>query len=226
MKYISPELNQFERKDYSQFGEDGVIERIASDLEIDKGTFFEFGVRPADGITFTDELEGNFVGLRKKGWSGVFLDGFKMPLHCGVRHEFVTALNINQLYRKHCVAHDLDFLSIDVDGQDFWIWLALNYQPKVVVNEYNGGLGGSVSLTTQFDPSYIWDGSIYQGASYIAMNKLAKSKGYTTVYANGVNMISIRDDLVANKADFDAQLIFTPFLPHAPDVQNRPWVEV
>ena len=225
MPYITPRLKRFERKETSQFEEDGVIERIALDLGIERGTYFEFGIGPADGTPYDMGLEGNFVALKKRGWTGVFLDGNEYP-GLEVRREFVTALNINQLYRKHALPDDLDFMSIDVDGQEFWIWMALIPRPKVVVIEYNGGLGPDRSVTMQFDVASAWDGTVYHGASLRALDKLAAAKNYVLAYSNGVNAIFIRDDLVSNRDDFSFGDIFVAYPPHAPDEKNRPWVSI
>ena len=227
MPYITPNLQHFERKQFSQFGEDGVIERIALDLGLTTGTFFEFGIGPSDGVSYDQPLEGNFVELRSKGWKGVFLDGSpNLPINVGVRQEFITALNINFLYTKHGLPDDLDFMSIDVDGQEFWIWMALQPRPKVIVIEYNGGLSKEQSITTQFDVNHHWDGSIYQGASLLALDKLAKCKDYVLVWANGVNGIFIRKDLVSNADMFAYDSIWRPYTPHMPDKENRAWIEV
>ena len=90
MPYVTPNLKSFERKEFSQFGEDGITEKILADLEIPNGTFFEFGIGPADGVSFdTMPLEGNFVLLRQNGWKGVFLDGAPhLSSKVGVRKEW------------------------------------------------------------------------------------------------------------------------------------------
>jgi len=225
-RLITPNLAEYERKEFSQFGEDGVIERVAAELGIESGMFFEFEISPWDSVTFADGLEGNFVAFRKKGWRGVFLDGMRMPPEMGVECEFVTAMNVNQLYRKHRIPIDLDFMSVDVDGQEFWIWLALEARPKVIISEFNGGLGPEISATTQFNTTSMWDGTVYHGASYQAMVKLGHSKGYTLVWCNGVNLMFVRDDLIANKTDFDSEKLFVGYVPHKPDHLGRTWVEI
>ena len=92
MPFITPNLEAYERKQFSQFGEDGVISRLASDLGIVQGTFFESGIGPADSVSFDQPLV--FVALREQGWKGVFLDGAAhVPDQIGIRREFITALN-------------------------------------------------------------------------------------------------------------------------------------
>src|SRR4029077_18893725 len=166
------------------------------------------------------------VLLRKRGWSGVFLDAETYPPEAGVCREFVTALNVNTIYKKHGLPDDLDFMSIDVDGQEFWIWMALVYRPKVVLSEFNGSFGTDVSVTIQFDINHRWDGTVYHGASLAALDKLAAAKGYQLVWSNGVNAAFVRDDFVSNQSDFKLESIYRNYPPHAPDTHNRPWVTI
>ena len=232
MPYITPDLTRFERKDTSQFGEDGVFERLAADLGIEHGTFFEFGIGPKDSVP-TARFEANFLALHKRGWTGVFLDGSDYggdgkaeAERLDVRREFITAFNINHLYRKHGLPDDLDFMSIDVDGQDFWIWMALDFRPKVICCEYNGGLEKEESKVIQFKLDHRWDYTIYQGCTLKALDKLAKAKSYTLVYANGVNGIFVRNDLVSNKEDFGFDRRYRGYHKLGPDLRNQPWVEI
>jgi hypothetical protein len=226
MAYIEPNLKLFEKKVYSQFGEDGVIEKLSKDLGIETGTYFEFGIGPNHKQTIADGLEGNFVLLRERGWKGVFLDGKTLPPEVGVRQEFITALNINELYKKHNVPDDLDFMSIDVDGQELWIWMALQYRPKVMIIEYNVGQGSEVSVSIQFNVNHKWDGTRYHGASIVAMNKIAKAKFYTLVYTNIGNAFYVRDDLVSNKSDFVFERLISTGGSHREDKLERAWVEI
>lgn len=222
--YITSDLIPCERKVSSQFGEDGILEQIASDLGIQRGTYFEFGISPGSFEATT--LEGNFVEFQKRGWKGVFLDGAGHLAQYGVRQEFITPLNINRLYQKHGVPPDLDFMSIDIDGQEFWVWMNLQFRPKVMIIEINGGLGPDLSQTIMFDPQFLFDGSTYYGCSYQALSKLAQSKGYTPVWCNGVNVACIRDDLISNRDDFVGKNFHRPYTAYAPDALNRPWVMI
>lgn len=227
LPYITPNLKIFEKKIHSQFNEDGVILHLAECLGIARGTFFEFGIGPAAGTSIADGLEGNLVTLRERGYTGVFLDGNDYPYEAGVRCEFITALNINVLYQKHGLPDDLDFMSIDVDGQDFWIWMALDYRPKVIIIEYNGSHGIDDSMSVGFDLEFRWDWTNYQGASLMAMNKLATSKSYKLVYSNGVNAIFLRNDLLSNPDDFPyAQVAMGLHPMHGEDLKFRAWTKI
>lgn len=224
---VTTALHEYEAKVTSQFGEDGVIAQILEDLGIQNGTFFEFGIGPEWQHTFEEVgLEGNCVQLQKKGWKGVFVDGGPLPIEAGVERGFITAFNINSVWDRYLLPNDLDVLSIDVDGQEFWIWLALAKRPKIVVIEYNGAIPPDESRTIGFDLNHVWDGTLYHGASLRALYRLGLAKGYVLVWANGVNGIFVRDDLVANPEDFSFDAIYRSWPAHAPDQLNRTWVEV
>ena len=117
-------------------------------------------------------------------------------------------------------------MSIDVDGQDFWVWMAFDYKPKVIIIECNGGFGPGISKTMQFNPSHNWDGTEYEGATFLAMCKLGIDKGYTCVAFNGTNAFFVRDDLVSNKEDFHVDKLFCWGVTHLADPQKRPWVQI
>lgn len=186
-------LSSFEAKWFSQNGEDGIL--LALFRRIGTGPRFvvEFGVE--------DGRECNTRYLReRRGWKGLLMDPApnNPPF---IQKELVTAENINALFEKYAVPADLDLLSIDVDGNDYWIWKALEprYRPRVVVMEYNAKVPMTESKTIAYDPAFRWDGSDYFGASLLALTRLAQSKGYTLVgcESRGANAFFVRNDLVS-----------------------------
>lgn len=122
--------------------------------------------------------------------------------------ERISPLNINRLFEKYGVPLEFDLLSIDLDGQDFWVWALLDYFPRVVIIEYNPALVIDQSVSIPFDVSHQWDGTQYYGASLLALNKLGISKGYTLLYANAVNAFFVRNDQIANPEDFKYEDIY------------------
>lgn len=116
--------------------------------------------------------------------------------------EFVTAANICSLFEKYLVPREFDLLSIDVDGNDYWIWRAIEgYSARVVVIEYNSSISPDESKTIPYDPEFRWDGTNYFGASLLALTKLGRVKGYTLVGCDsrGVNAFFLRDDTVGDR---------------------------
>ena len=130
----------------------------------------------------------------------------------GSNREFVTAENINELLANYEVPEDFDLFSLDIDGNDYWVWEALKYQPSVVVIEYNAAIAMSESKTIPDDPAFSWSAhgrTSYYGASLLALKRLGERKGYVLVYANGVNVFFVRSSLVPNRAAFVYERIYS-----------------
>jgi hypothetical protein len=225
--YTLRSLKSSGRHVYAKTDEDGTIEAIFQDIPPKSLFFVEFGIGPRRGDPqYIHGLEGNCVLLREQGWNGIFIDGGEHPAHLGVHREFITALNVNSLFRKYGVPDDVDLVSIDVDGQDFWIWLALEYRPRLLLIEYNSGFQLSDSVTVPFDQSFRWDGTKYHGASLAALVKLGTDKGYKLVHTNGANAFFVRTDLLSNTTEFIDERLFIFVDRHRPDGLQRPWVKI
>jgi hypothetical protein len=226
-RHRMPGLAPFEKKISSQFGEDGIIEAIFNAIPPRSRYFVEFGIGPnsQDG-DYKNGLEGNCVELRRQGWRGLFMDSGKHPEFTEIKTEFITSDNINSLLDKHHVPDDVDVISIDVDGQDWWIWERITHQPILFILEYNGHKLQKESVTVPLNPAFKWDGTDYYGASLLALNNLAIKKNYTLVFANGVNAFFVRSDLLANRRDFKFDCLFRPAANHPRDPQRRTFVQV
>ena len=179
-------LNIYERKVYSQHGEDGIINEIFKRIGTKNKFFFEFGA----GTKF----ENNSLYLLINGWSGVWVDGdeknykflinnFKNKIiekKLKVSKDIITSKNINEITTKLEIPNDLDFLSIDVDGNDYYIWKSCNLKPKVLCIEYNASfLADSDFLDCE--RREFWTGGNYFGASIKKITELCNQKGYTLV---------------------------------------------
>jgi hypothetical protein len=214
-------------KTHSQNNEDGILTYMISRLPEVRRYFVEFGVGPPWRTSIEAAgLEANCRLLREQGWDGLFMDANDYPPQYGVEKEFITALNINELMAKYRVPADLDIMSIDVDGQDFWIWMNLQLRPKIVVIEQNPTLERERSIVIPFDTRYRWDGTTWFGASLKALDKLGASKGYVLVYTTSANAIFVRGDLIANPEDFVFDELYAKHEMHVRDWLNRPWVTV
>ena len=189
------DLFDFESRTFSQNGEDGVIEAIFEFVGVINKYYVEFGVESG--------VECNTRLLREKlGWNGLLMDGNSENSVINLRKEFITAENINDLFRKHNVPAEFDLLSIDIDYNDFHVWNAISdyYQPRVVAIEHNASHLPSEDKVVVYGSSMMWDKTNYFGASIKAMYNLGRSKGYSLVYAEqrGVNLFFIRDDILEN----------------------------
>jgi hypothetical protein len=221
-------LKQFGSKINSQNDEDGIISAIFNDIPPRAKFFVEFGIGPNWlDKTYANGLEGNCVLLRHQGWGGVFMDGGVHPVECRIEKEFITALNINTLLRKYNTPEDVDIVSIDVDGQDFWIWMALDFRPTLLIIEMNPNfLSLNDSITVAWDPNFRWDVTKYYGASLGALVKLGYEKGYKLVYANGTNAFFIRSDMLSNPEDFPDESFVVFADQFNWDHMRRYWVSI
>jgi len=172
-------MKQFEKKVYSQNGEDGIIEEIFNRIGTTNKFFVEFGVQSGS--------ECNTRLLRKHGWTGVWMDSSYE--NTNVHKVFLTVENINETFAKFEVPKEFDLLSIDIDGNDFWMWQALKkYEPRVVVIEYNAQISPEKVLTIPYNPKFRQCSSPtrddFFGASLGAFIELGKRKGYEYLCVN------------------------------------------
>lgn len=188
---------------FSQNDEDGIIQEIFSRIGTRSKTFVELGCG--------NGLENNTAYLLLSGWSGVWIDSDKHQID-SARDQFewfiragrldiyealVDRLNVNSLVASS--ANDVDLLSIDIDGNDYWVWEALeSISPRVVAIEYNPTFRPPVAVVVPYSPTFVWNNTTYYGASLKALERLAGRKGYMLVGCNitGVNAFFVRKDLV------------------------------
>lgn len=201
-------LTRYGYKNFSQFDEDGVIDEMVRRVSAPGRTFVEFGVG--------NGLENNTMALLLQGWRGLWIEAsaesctqirseFREPLESGqltLLEAFITAENIDGLFRQAGVPLEPDVLSIDIDGNDYWIWKALgSYRPRIIVIEYNASLGRSTRLVQPYDPASRWDESAIFGASLGALEDLGATSGYALVGCSpaGVNAFFVRTDLMGDR---------------------------
>lgn len=217
------DLSKYEKKVYSEHGEDGVLEKIFDLIGTKSKFYVEFGVQ--------DGKECNTRYFREHhGFHGLMMDsGYDKP-EINFHKEIITAENINELLKKYKVPHEFDVLSIDIDSNDFYVWQALTFNPRVVVIEYNPNHSPTEDKVVVYDASRFWDGTSYFGASILAFFKLGQLKGYSLVYAErgACNLFFIRDDIL-DKVPYSFKNINNPQLLyqkgyHQPDHLNRPYV--
>jgi hypothetical protein len=200
---------QHEFQVFSQNGEDGIIQWLIREIPIPNPIFVEFGVE--------DYSESNtrFL-LQNNNWAGLVIDGspqnvelikrdqiywrFNLKVDCA----FIDRDNINSLLTRNGISGDIGLLSVDIDGNDYWVWEAINVvSPRIVVCEYNNTFGPEWRLTVPYDPGFIRSrahpSNLYYGASIGALGYLARQKGYQLVAANsaGNNVFFVRADLAA-----------------------------
>lgn len=216
------DIREAEFQVFSQFGEDGIIQFLVQRVTIENDVFIELGVE--------DYRESNtrFL-LVHDNWRGLIIDGgesmheFLRSTGLAWRHDidartaFVDSENINDLIGDAGIEGDIGLLSIDLDGNDYWVFEAIRVvTPRVVVAEYNSLFGADAAVTVPYDPSFVRDKKhwswLYWGASLAALTKLAVEKGYALVGGNraGNNAFFVRRDVLGEIPEISVTQAYSP----------------
>jgi hypothetical protein len=193
-------------KVFSQWDEDGIIQYLINKIPIENKTFIEFGVENYE------ESNTRFL-LLNNHWQGLVLDAsatdvryiqtdriyweFDLQAKC----TWITRDNVNSLLAEAGFSDDIGLLSIDIDGNEYWIWEAIqSIRPRIVIVEYSslfGLLPISIPYKEDFDRTVAHFSTLYYGCSLAALSHLAKKKGYLLVGSNvwGHNAFFVRSDV-------------------------------
>jgi hypothetical protein len=207
----SKNINDYEFKIFSQWGDDGIIQYLIQNLQITNKTFIEFGVE--------NFLESNTRFLMmNNNWEGFVMDGSKDSVssiksqnwfwqyNINAIAVFINRDNINMLL-KESGFENVGLLHIDLDGNDYHIFEVIDLtkiNPSIIIIEYNSIFGNSRSITVPYDENFYRTekhySNLYWGASLPSLCYLAKSKGYALVGCNnaGNNAYFVRKDLLNN----------------------------
>jgi hypothetical protein len=206
-------MREAEFRAFSQWGEDGIIQWLISRVPIESETFVEFGVQSYR------EANTRFL-LEHDNWRGLILDsgtahrryvessGLRWRHSIDPVTAFITTANINELLQP--MAGNLGLLSIDIDGNDYWVWEAITVQPRIVIVEYNSVFGSTRAVSIPYDPAFdrhaAHHSGLYFGASLPALAHLASKLGYQLVGSNlaGNNAFFVRRDLAGELRDLTA----------------------
>ncbi len=219
------DLQSVEFRVFSQWGDDGIIQYLISSLKIENHTFVEFGVGKYQEANTRFLLENN-------NWSGLIIDGsaenIKMITNSNIywRHNlravsaFVTRENINNLISDSNYRGEVGILHIDIDGNDYWVWEAIDViVPVIAIIEYNSVFGNEREISIPYDEAFVRSqahhSNLYFGASLPAICYLAKLKGYAFVgcNSNGNNAYFVRKDKLCRmkEIDRDKGYVFSKF---------------
>ncbi|MCL4252236.1 MAG: hypothetical protein KJ043_00485 [Anaerolineae bacterium] len=208
VRALSPDtsIHEAEFSVFSQTGEDGIIQFLLAHIPNIPKTFIEFGVE--------HYVEANTRFLLKHDyWRGLVIDGGDAAIryiqsdhiawrhNLTVKHAFITKDNINHLIQEAGFSGAVGILSIDIDGNDYWVWDAIDVvQPTIVICEYNATFGDRHAITIPYQADFVRTNAhysnLYFGASLPALHQLGKQKGYDFVGCNrmGNNAFFIRKD--------------------------------
>lgn len=210
-------LYKFEFKVFSEWGEDGIIQYLISKVPIKNEIFIEFGVENYK------ESNTRFL-LMNNNWKGLIMDSNPDNIKQIMSQEiywrydltaveaFITKENINELIKSNGISGDIGLLSIDIDGNDYWVWDAINViSPRIVICEYNNIFGSKEAVTVPYNERFYRTkahySNLYFGTSIKALCFLASKKGYIFVGSNkaGSNAFFVRKDVAGNLQPVDCE---------------------
>ena len=201
-------LAEVEFSIFSQFGDDGIIQWLIHNLDIPNKTFIEFGVE--------DYSESNTRFLMmNNNWSGFVMDGSEANIqrlqtsyyywkyNLSSKAIFINKHNINTLIKEQNLDRDVGLLHIDLDGNDYYIWEAIDViSPIIAIVEYNSIFGSerpvSVIYDDEFYRTHAHYSNLFWGSSIKSLYDLAKEKGYSFIGCNnaGNNAYFVRKDKI------------------------------
>jgi hypothetical protein len=191
-------LLEFRRDEYSQTGEDGVIEKILQILPDTNKWCVEFGAWDGLFLTNTRRL------ILSEGYSAVLIEADSKkfeslkqnyqdyvnrvtPINCFVGYGDDD--NLDLILSRTAIPQNFDLLSIDIDGNDYHVWnRVMHYRPKLVVVEFNHTIPSEVRFVQNPDPS------VNQGSSLLSLVELGKQKGYELVCVLRYNAFFVREE--------------------------------
>jgi hypothetical protein len=205
--YDKQRLIDFSRNVYSQNGEDGILEKIFELIGVTAKTCIEFGAW--DGFHLS-----NTANLWTNGWKAVLIEGLESrykdlkknvsDYDCICLNAFVTRTgksSLESILEMNGISFDIDLLSIDIDGDDYYVLESLEkLKPRVIVCEHNPTIPATADIYAAYGSNF--------GASVGALTRLAETKGYLLVALTETNCIFVLDTLANHFVDFEKRIEF------------------
>ncbi len=198
------DFSEVEFSVFSQWGDDGIINWLLDNLPIKNKIFIEIGTENYK------ESNTRFL-IMKRNWSGNLIEANKLHTEnikkqniywkydLNIQNIFVDKENINQVIKKFKLPKEIGLLSLDIDGNDYWIWEKIKaIEPIIFLCEYNAIFGDKKEISTPYKKNFSRTKFHYSnlafGASIKAFEKLCFKKGYIFLgtNSNGVNAYFIK----------------------------------
>jgi hypothetical protein len=176
------ELSKFKKNIFSECGEDGIIEEVfyrlkKAKIALDKRCC-EFGAWNGMHASNTYNL------IKNQNYEAILIEGDKKKfkelcnnipdkkiIKINKFVEFLGKNKLDNILKKNNFYKNFDFLSIDIDGNDYHIFEGLEYyKPKLICIEFNPSIPNEVIFIQKKDAK------INQGSSALALIELAKKK--------------------------------------------------
>lgn len=188
-------LHLSEKRIHSQLGQDGVLNELFHQLGTTNKYYVEFGFN-------SDRFDGgsgaNTYNLYLQGWEGLLLDGGNENPSINLHREYLSTDNIVELFKKYNVPSEPDYVSIDVDSCDIWLFLEITkvYHPRVVTIEFNPNFPPGSTFAWPMTCGESWHGDRFMGSSLGAIFEAARDSKYIVVHALDFEAFLVREDLI------------------------------
>lgn len=206
--YTKELLISYAKNVYSQFGEDGVVEKIFEMIKPKTRLAVEFGAWDGIHLSNTANLWIN------NSWHAVLIEGDKKRFEQLAKRaaQFdVIALRawvgiekdntLEALLEKFNIHESIDLLSIDIDGNDYHIFNSLEtLKPRVVICEYNP------TIPIHYDVYAPYGSENNFGCSVASLIRIARKKGYQLVALTKVNAFFVHMEELEKLSQFETDL--------------------
>jgi hypothetical protein len=193
----SKNINDYEASIFSQWGEDGIIAFITHKLNLKNDCFVEFGVdnyveSNTRFLLFRENWDGLVIDSSKKNIKEIESSYYYWRYNILAKNYFINQNNINIIFEEYLKGRRLGLLSIDIDGNDYWVLKSLDlkkFKPKIIICEYNSLFGNKFSLTIPYSENFNRENfsnsdRIYYGASIKAFVDLLSKNEYSFLGSN------------------------------------------
>ena len=211
------DIRHAEFRVFSQYGEDGIIQHLISRVPIQRSAFVEIGVESyresnTRFLLIHDNWEGAIFDVGNDHLRFLQQSGLSWRHSISAESLLLTRENVNDALERAGMTGDIGLLSIDIDGNDFWLIDAITVaQPRIIVAEYNSLFGPNLAVTVPYDPRFgrsrAHYSHLYFGASIAALAHVARRKGYRLIGTNSVgsNVFFVRNDVAGDLPDLDPE---------------------
>lgn len=205
MANYKKKLSDYAYNTYSQFGCDGIIEKIFKILGTSSKICVEFGAYDGFYISNTAKLWTN-------GWKGILIESDenkylslvenvkKYDCHCIKAFVGYEGLNtLENILKREKISDNIDFLSIDIEGDDYYVFESLKkIRPRLIACAYNPTIPAHIDLLPE-------KGN-YFGCSALALAKLAEKKNYRLIAITEATCFFVRSEDFKKFKNYDTNL--------------------
>jgi len=145
---------------FSNFNEQAIIDKYVDKLGIRNQVAVDVGA--GDGIR-----SSNTYHLFANGWRGIGIEADRAKYQrltktyssfdgVAAIHAAVQPDTVCDLLASHGVAREFGVLSLDIDGNDYWVLDAIldQYRPQLIVSEYNEKIPPPLKFVVNYDPTF------------------------------------------------------------------------